>query len=192
MATESIANFFPTYSSFQLFCFSRPIIFRCTETKRMRHPYYLCVISPSRLLRSRHPETVCTSYSTAITPFWKRDSEWGIQHRPEVRIADDDSPNLVLHRKNVLDLTNLYVEPEFKLLLSVCGGRFSTDHGVIMSTNYPQPYPANSDCSWAITVPNNHLVSMTFQDFDMGQSTNCTDNFVAVSSVIKPIFAKCK
>ncbi|KAG1661332.1 Cubilin [Nymphon striatum] len=64
----------------------------------------------------------------------------------------------------------------------VCGGRISADHGTIMSTNYPQPYPLNSDCSWAVAVPNNHLVSLKFNDFDLGPSTNCTDNYVALNS----------
>ncbi|XP_012136673.2 cubilin [Megachile rotundata] len=61
-----------------------------------------------------------------------------------------------------------------------CGGKFTTDTGVIFSPNYPQNYPHKLNCEWLIQVDKNYVVRVTFEDFDVEDSKNCTDDYVAV------------
>lgn len=51
-----------------------------------------------------------------------------------------------------------------------CGGKFTSLWGVIHSHNYPKNYENNDDCEWLIQVPVNHLVNLTFIDFDVERS----------------------
>lgn len=62
-----------------------------------------------------------------------------------------------------------------------CGGQFTAPTGVIHSPNYPNNYPNNQDCEWLIQVDRNHLVNLTFTDFDLERTGNCTDDYVRVS-----------
>ncbi|KAG7199007.1 hypothetical protein KM043_013159 [Ampulex compressa] len=61
-----------------------------------------------------------------------------------------------------------------------CGGKFTTSSGIIYSTNYPQNYPHRQNCEWLIEVDKNHVVNMTFLDFDIENSRNCTDDYVKI------------
>lgn len=65
-----------------------------------------------------------------------------------------------------------------------CGGKFTTDSGIIHSANYPQNYPHNQNCEWLLEVDTNHVVNLTFLDFDMEYSRNCTDDYVKVCVIM--------
>ncbi|XP_012062648.1 PREDICTED: cubilin [Atta cephalotes] len=62
----------------------------------------------------------------------------------------------------------------------ICGGKFTTISGIIHSANYPQNYPHIVNCEWLLEVDNNHLVNLTFLDFDVENSKNCSDDFVKI------------
>ena len=68
----------------------------------------------------------------------------------------------------------------FNTLPQGCGGRFKSPSGSIHSPNYPQNYDHDSDCGWLLEVPMNHVVELTFNDFDVEPFTNCTFDYVAV------------
>ncbi|XP_011637168.1 cubilin-like [Pogonomyrmex barbatus] len=61
-----------------------------------------------------------------------------------------------------------------------CGGKFTATSGIIHSANYPQNYPHSQNCEWLIEVDNNHLVNLTFLDFDIENSRNCSDDYVKI------------
>ncbi|XP_046466404.1 cubilin [Neodiprion pinetum] len=61
-----------------------------------------------------------------------------------------------------------------------CGGRFTTPTGVISSPNYPNNYPRNRNCEWLIQMPPNHHVNLTFTEFDVEHTGNCTDDYVRI------------
>ncbi|XP_066598353.1 cubilin-like [Prorops nasuta] len=68
----------------------------------------------------------------------------------------------------------------YKSVPLACGGRFISNTGVIHSTNYPQNYPHNQNCEWLLEVDTKHVVNLTFTDFDIEDSTNCTDDYVKI------------
>ncbi|TGZ53188.1 Cubilin [Temnothorax longispinosus] len=61
-----------------------------------------------------------------------------------------------------------------------CGGKFTAISGIIHSANYPQNYPHVQNCEWLLEVDSNHLVNLTFLDFDVENSWNCSDDFVEI------------
>ncbi|XP_046451773.1 cubilin-like isoform X2 [Daphnia pulex] len=68
----------------------------------------------------------------------------------------------------------------FNTLPNGCGGYYKSPSGIIHSPNYPQNYDHDSDCTWLIEVPINHVVVLNFVDFDVEPFTNCTFDYVAV------------
>ncbi|XP_044011009.1 cubilin [Aphidius gifuensis] len=68
----------------------------------------------------------------------------------------------------------------YKTVPLLCGGVFLSDQGLIYSQNYPKNYPHNENCEWLIEVDKNHIVNLTFIDFDIEDTTNCTDDYVRI------------
>ena len=62
-----------------------------------------------------------------------------------------------------------------------CGGLFTTPSGNIFSPNYPETYPHNTNCEWNITVAEYQTVQITFKEFDLEDSANCTYDYIMVS-----------
>ena len=67
-------------------------------------------------------------------------------------------------------------------LVQGCGGEMTTPSGTIHSPNYPNMYNHDDDCGWLITVDMNHVVELTFSDFDLEHQTNC--RYLADSALI--------
>ncbi|XP_076174105.1 cubilin isoform X2 [Ptiloglossa arizonensis] len=61
-----------------------------------------------------------------------------------------------------------------------CGGKFTADTGIIHSTNYPQNYPHRQNCEWLLQVDKNYVINITFLDFDIEHTENCTDDYVQI------------
>lgn len=64
-----------------------------------------------------------------------------------------------------------------------CGGNFSTPTGTLLSKNYPDNYPHNTECEWLITVQEGQTVVITFEDFDV-EGGSCIYDYVAVSTFL--------
>lgn len=80
----------------------------------------------------------------------------------------------------------------YKSVPLTCGGKFTADSGVIYSTNYPQNYPHMQNCEWLLQVNQNYLVNLTFSDFDLENSANCTDDYVKVRETLIQRFPQSK
>lgn len=52
--------------------------------------------------------------------------------------------------------------------------------GSIHSPNYPSNYNPNDDCGWLVEVDVNHVVELTFDDFDVEPHQNCSYDYVAI------------
>lgn len=63
---------------------------------------------------------------------------------------------------------------------ATCGGRFSGQNGTIVSPNYPSNYDANSNCTWLVSGPTGHYLTITFTAFSLESSTNCANDYVEV------------
>ncbi|XP_030056813.1 ovochymase-2 isoform X2 [Microcaecilia unicolor] len=53
------------------------------------------------------------------------------------------------------------------------------EEGVIQTLHYPEDYSAFVDCHWLIHAPENYIVKLTFEDFELELSENCSYDYVA-------------
>ncbi|XP_028986815.1 procollagen C-endopeptidase enhancer b [Betta splendens] len=65
--------------------------------------------------------------------------------------------------------------PNFK-----CGGHLVTDSGIVASEGFPSHYRANTKCTWFITVPEGHVVMLSFRLFDMEADPTCRYDYLDV------------
>ncbi|XP_042234787.1 cubilin-like [Homarus americanus] len=62
-----------------------------------------------------------------------------------------------------------------------CGGVFHGMTGNLSSQQFPQDYPANTECEWEIDLPAGYHVVVAFVDrFDVETSSNCENDYVQV------------
>lgn len=72
-------------------------------------------------------------------------------------------------------LQGTYFTSSFSSLKADCGGRVASISGFIYSKNYPKNYDNNLDCTWIISVPNNHRIELNFIDFDLDSDSSDVD-----------------
>ncbi|XP_045920845.1 procollagen C-endopeptidase enhancer b isoform X2 [Micropterus dolomieu] len=61
-----------------------------------------------------------------------------------------------------------------------CGGHLVTDSGIVASEGFPSHYKPNSKCIWYITVPEGHVVMLSFRLFDMEADPTCRYDYLDV------------
>uniref|UniRef100_A0A087XZE2 Procollagen C-endopeptidase enhancer b n=1 Tax=Poecilia formosa TaxID=48698 RepID=A0A087XZE2_POEFO len=61
-----------------------------------------------------------------------------------------------------------------------CGGHLVTDSGIVASEGFPSFYKPNSKCTWYITVPESHVVMLSFRLFDMEADPTCRYDYLDV------------
>ncbi|XP_069623622.1 procollagen C-endopeptidase enhancer 1 [Ranitomeya imitator] len=65
--------------------------------------------------------------------------------------------------------------PEF-----LCGGDLSGESGYIASEGFPSYYPHNKKCVWKITVPEGHVVILSFRVLDMESDPTCRYDYLNI------------
>ena len=61
-----------------------------------------------------------------------------------------------------------------------CGETFTDEEGSFQTPKYPEPYPANIECEWIITVPVTHSLTLTFDAFGVEESSKCKYDYVEI------------
>lgn len=62
----------------------------------------------------------------------------------------------------------------------LCGGEHGGDSGYIASEGFPRHYPPHSNCTWTITVPEGHVVTLSFRVFDLEPDPQCRFDSLSV------------
>ncbi|GFR09911.1 bone morphogenetic protein 1 homolog, partial [Trichonephila clavata] len=63
---------------------------------------------------------------------------------------------------------------------AICGGDIVQEKGILHSPNYPEDYWSNKECTWRITVPENHQVALKFQSFEIENHDNCVYDYLEI------------
>uniref|UniRef100_G3Q6L5 Procollagen C-endopeptidase enhancer b n=1 Tax=Gasterosteus aculeatus aculeatus TaxID=481459 RepID=G3Q6L5_GASAC len=79
-----------------------------------------------------------------------------------------------------LGWTEAQSQSNFSRPVFLCGGHLVTDSGIVASEGFPSPYKANSKCTWYITVPEGHVVMLSFRLFDMEADPTCRYDYLDV------------
>ncbi|XP_075454326.1 CUB and sushi domain-containing protein 1 [Ascaphus truei] len=61
-------------------------------------------------------------------------------------------------------------QPDPPTCIAACGGDLTGPAGVILSPNYPQPYPPGKECDWRIKVNPDFVIALIFKSFNMEPS----------------------
>ncbi|XP_072912857.1 CUB and sushi domain-containing protein 1-like [Hemitrygon akajei] len=61
-------------------------------------------------------------------------------------------------------------QPDPPSCTAACGGNMTGPMGVILSPNYPQPYPHGKECDWTIKVSPDYVIALIFKSFHMEPS----------------------
>lgn len=64
--------------------------------------------------------------------------------------------------------------------IAACGGNFVQPSGYFYSPGYPVYYSNNLDCIWVIGVPDNKLIALGFEEFDLEGGDSCRLDYVEV------------
>ena len=72
-----------------------------------------------------------------------------------------------------------------------CDGYFATPNGFLTSPSYPDNYPDNSDCVYAISQPTGNIIVLTFHSMHIHDCANC--DYLEIrdgSSAASPLLGK--
>ncbi|KAM9312412.1 uncharacterized protein PAF06_010357 [Gastrophryne carolinensis] len=62
----------------------------------------------------------------------------------------------------------------------LCGGEITGDSGYVASEGFPNYYPPNKKCVWKITVPDGHVVILSFRLLDMEADPSCRYDYLNI------------
>uniref|UniRef100_UPI0037E9C1BC procollagen C-endopeptidase enhancer b n=1 Tax=Semicossyphus pulcher TaxID=241346 RepID=UPI0037E9C1BC len=79
-----------------------------------------------------------------------------------------------------LGWTEAQNETNFTRPVFLCGGHLVTDSDIVASEGFPSAYKPNSKCTWYITVPEGHVVMLSFRLFDMEPDPTCRYDYLDV------------
>ncbi|XP_034777574.2 CUB and sushi domain-containing protein 1-like [Acipenser ruthenus] len=66
--------------------------------------------------------------------------------------------------------SRFFWQPDPPTCIATCGGNVTGPVGVILSPNYPQPYPPGKECDWRIKVNPDFVIALIFKSFNMEPS----------------------
>ena len=67
-----------------------------------------------------------------------------------------------------------------KIYFVACGGKYTSESGIIVSPNYPLSYPDKADCIWILSNSPGNRISLSFDDFDILNSDNCDVDYLEI------------
>ncbi|XP_068129989.1 procollagen C-endopeptidase enhancer 1 [Hyperolius riggenbachi] len=70
--------------------------------------------------------------------------------------------------------------PKYTRPVFLCGGEYSGEFGYVASEGFPNYYPHKKRCVWKITVPNDHIVILSFRVLDMEADTSCRYDYLNI------------
>lgn len=51
---------------------------------------------------------------------------------------------------------------QFLCFIAPCGGNLTGPSGLILSPDYPEPYPHGRECDWTVTVTQDYVIALSF------------------------------
>lgn len=67
-----------------------------------------------------------------------------------------------LHLKTCSMFTFTFTNSFFSIFIAPCGGNLTGPSGLILSPDYPEPYPHGRECDWTVTVTQDYVIALNF------------------------------
>uniref|UniRef100_A0A8D0BPV5 CUB and Sushi multiple domains 1 n=1 Tax=Salvator merianae TaxID=96440 RepID=A0A8D0BPV5_SALMN len=101
-------------------------------------------------------------------------SRYGDSREPGDTITFQCDPGYQLQGQDKITCVQLnnrfFWQPDAPSCIAACGGNLTGPAGVILSPNYPQPYPPGKECDWRIKVNPDFVIALIFKSFNMEPS----------------------
>ncbi|XP_053315605.1 CUB and sushi domain-containing protein 1 [Spea bombifrons] len=101
-------------------------------------------------------------------------SRYGDSREPGDTITFQCDPGYHLQGQDKITCVQLnnrfFWQPDPPTCIAACGGNLTGPSGVILSPNYPQPYPPGKECDWRIKVNPDFVIALIFKSFNMEPS----------------------
>ncbi|XP_036397589.1 CUB and sushi domain-containing protein 1-like [Megalops cyprinoides] len=83
-------------------------------------------------------------------------------------------PGYVLQGASKITCTEInsrfFWQPSPPTCTAPCGGNLTGPGGLILSPEYPEPYPHGRECDWTVTVASDHVIVLSFNQFSLEPS----------------------
>ncbi|XP_049544721.1 cubilin homolog [Anopheles darlingi] len=110
---------------------------------------------------------------------------------PVIELCNFVTPNPVFSTGNVLRFVMPATQKDYATLLldatyvatdqgQGCGGEVYNYGGILTSPLYPFNNRTRMQCSWTVSVPNNLVVALRFETFDLGSNSTCATDYLQV------------
>lgn len=77
----------------------------------------------------------------------------------------------------LVNLTSDHIPISFYIVTAACGGNLTGPAGVILSPNYPQPYPPGKECDWRIKVNPDFVIALIFKRYHFSMNSSALKEF---------------
>ncbi|XP_022104903.1 fibrillin-2-like isoform X2 [Acanthaster planci] len=77
-------------------------------------------------------------------------------------------------------LISIGIGPQVESVSLRCGSHMYAGSGTLTSPNYPGQYPADAECAWQISTDEGNHVSLTFNSFELEESTDCRYDYLVI------------
>ncbi|KAI4903386.1 hypothetical protein NFI96_004248, partial [Prochilodus magdalenae] len=116
--------------------------------------------------------TTATTCNDPGTP--QNGSRYGDSREPGDTISFQCDPGYQVQGVSEITCVQLnnrfFWQPDPPTCIATCGGNVTGPAGVILSPNYPQPYPPGKECDWRIKVNPDFVIALIFKSFNMEPS----------------------
>uniref|UniRef100_A0A667WX46 CUB and Sushi multiple domains 2 n=1 Tax=Myripristis murdjan TaxID=586833 RepID=A0A667WX46_9TELE len=98
----------------------------------------------------------------------------GDSREPGDHVVFQCDPGYVLQGANKITCTEInsrfFWQPDPPTCTAPCGGNLTGPSGLILSPEYPEPYPHGRECDWTVTVTPDYVIALNFNQFSLEPS----------------------
>ncbi|XP_014892814.1 CUB and sushi domain-containing protein 1-like, partial [Poecilia latipinna] len=98
----------------------------------------------------------------------------GDSREPGDHVVFQCDPGYVLQGATRITCTEIngrfFWQPDPPTCTAPCGGNLTGPSGLILSPDYPEPYPHGRECDWRVTVTQDYVISLSFNHFSLEPS----------------------
>uniref|UniRef100_A0A8K9V7L3 CUB and Sushi multiple domains 2 n=1 Tax=Oncorhynchus mykiss TaxID=8022 RepID=A0A8K9V7L3_ONCMY len=98
----------------------------------------------------------------------------GDSKEPGDRVLFQCDPGYVLQGATKITCTEInsrfFWQPDPPTCTALCGGNLTGPTGLILSPEYPEPYPHGRECDWTVSVTPDYVIALNFNQFSLEPS----------------------
>uniref|UniRef100_A0AAQ4QYC2 CUB and Sushi multiple domains 2 n=1 Tax=Gasterosteus aculeatus aculeatus TaxID=481459 RepID=A0AAQ4QYC2_GASAC len=98
----------------------------------------------------------------------------GDSREPGDHVVFQCDPGYILQGANRITCAEIngrfFWQPDPPTCTAPCGGNLTGPSGLILSPDYPEPYPHGRECDWTVTVTLDYVIALSFNQFSLEPS----------------------